>query len=503
MPNFPAGDQFGNATPTVQTGGVNTSGTTQHFQALEQLGNIGAGLAMQVDNNQRRLKASSLTTQAAMELQEVVFNLKTDRDYDTQFDRYTQAAQDIDKRYQKQFDGDERSYSMFKRNFTEMAFKHGFEVRSQALNGQLDLQKGQLMLNMADLAQLAVQGDEEQREAIKARADDLLEENYHGGVIEAEEAAQMHLKFRDDMTSAQVRYDILTDPDQAATDLLAGKYDLSEERAMQWLEKANSESESRQRARFAAEDRARRERERFEKQVAEDTAKEGDQLLFTGNLTTQWLEENREQMDESDYRYFYKSIGTGSTGFTDINIYSSLRQRASDGEDVREEARQYLRRGMLKLPDYEKLVNRSEQNTGAGDVPNWFKRGEDYLSRAFRVSDVNPDPSAPQRLANVMDEWTQWSLENPSPSQAEARQAYQEIAKSYALLDSSDMILLKPLPRYVVGNRQNMDMDASMQATVDAFQNGDLTPDEFKKQAALLKEWEAAMQKMRGEADAN
>lgn len=500
MPTF---HNFGYETPNVQTRSADTRGTTQHLDALQRLSSIGSGVAMQVERNRKNLKQSRLTTQAAMELDEFVFSLETDRDYDSQFERYTDFAKDMESRYQKEFDGDEQGFSTWRANIGELAFKRGHDVRSRALKGQMDIQKGDLTLNMEELSQLAITGDDEQREAVQSKADDLLKQSYQNGVIDYDEAAKLHLKFRDDMESAQVRFDILTDPDTAAENLLAGKYKMSDERSMQWLEKANSASESRMRARFAAEDRARRAQERFERQVAEDTAKEGDKLLFTGSLTTDWLEENKDALDESDYRYYYKSLRTGSEGFTDINIYSSLRQRASEGGDVREEARSYLQRGMLKLADYEKLVNRSERNTGNTDIPNWYKRGERYLSDTFRVSDVNPDPAMAQRRAIVLDEWTQWADENPRPSIAEARNAYQEIARSYALVDSSEMILLKPLPRYTVGNRQSMDVEASQRATVEAFQRGDMTEAEFKKQAALLKDWEAAMQQMRDKANAS
>ena len=501
---IPGPDNLGNAVPNPQQGTVNTQGLTAGVDSISQLAKIGASVAAQVANNQRTLDITSATTAASQELENYVFEMKnSDREYATQFERYQTQVKDISSRYQKQFEKDPSAFSVFKSNFGQLAFKRGMDVRSHSLNGQMDVQKGQLSLNMQSLAELAVQGDEEQRAMVQTKADLLLADAYQGGVIGAEEQAKMHMSFQDDVVSAQVRFDILQDPDSAATKLLKGEYNgLSNERSMIWLEKANQASEAKQRALYSAQDRDRREQERAEKRMQENMAKAGDKLLYAGELTTDWLESNRESLDQDDYRFYLKSLRTGDAGFTDAGLYADLRIRASNGDDVRDEARGALRRGRLKLQDYEKLVNRSEKNTGTGDVPNWFKRGEQYLGRVFQVSDINPDPAGAQRLASVMDEWSQWALDNPQAAPDQARKAYQELAKDYALIETQNMTLIKPLPRYVVGNRSALDVESTARATVEAFQNGEISEDEFNKQAALIKEWEDAMQKMRGSTDA-
>lgn len=508
MPQIPGyQDQLGNRTPSPARGDGAVGGTTAGFDALARLGSIGADIAGQVAANERAMKTAQLSTRAAMELEEYVFNVKNnDRDYSTQYQRYEDFTKDLTKRYQEEFAGDRAGYSTFQQNIGQMAFKKGFDVRSHSISGQLDQQKGALTVNMSLLSELAVQGDEEQREMVKTKAQLLLNDSVQNGVITSQEMANLGLKFQDDMVGAQVRYDIVQNPDVAAEKLLKGEYaGLSGERQMMWLEKANQKSEANMRRAHAEEDRSRREQERAEKAAADSMAKAGDKLLFSGQLSADWLEENRDTLDEADYRYYYKALTTGSEGFTDTGIYSDLRTRASDGEDVREQARSFLRNGQLKLVDYEKLVNRSERNSGTGDVPNWFKRGERYLANAFRISDINPDPSAPQRLANVMDDWSQWATDNPNADIKTAQQAYKDIAESYQLIDTSQMTLIKPMPRFSVGNRQSMDLESTAAATVEAFKAGDISEDEFKKQAALIEEWEQALKNSapsKGKADA-
>lgn len=493
------GQEFGNATPTPQRGYAQGN-ITGGIDAIGQLANIGADLAAQVKSNQRALDVSQATTEASMELENYVYELtNNDRDYGTQFERYQEFATDLEKRYKDRFKGDEGGYRVFRSNVGELAFKKGFDVRSHSLTGQIDLQKGQLDRNMSSLSELAIQGDDQQREIVSSKASLLLQDAYDNGVVTSQEMVNLEQKFRDDMVSGLVRKDIIDDPDTAVLNLLEGKYSgLSSEQQMIWLEKANSRSEAKQRALIAEQERDRREQDRLEREASNNMAKAGDQLLFSGQLTTDWIEQNRETLDEQDYRYFYKALRTDSEATTDPMVYSDLRYRASNGEDVRTDARAALRRRQLKVTDYDKLMNRSEKNSGVGELPSWFKRGEDFLSNTFRVSDINPDPADAQRRALVLDEWNQWANDNPSPTLDEAAKAYRQIADSYALVDSSDMLLLKPLPQYSVGGRQSLDIDASMQATVDAYQADELSDEEFQKQARLLKEWEEALTRTRG-----
>lgn len=495
---IPMAEELGNQTPQAGRGAASMQGVTAGTDAIGRLALIGADVAEKVASNERAMKVNTLATQAGMELENYVFELtKKDRDYSTQFERYTAFAEDLDKRYKQQFSGDQVGYNAFKADVGELVFKKGFTVRSNALTGQIDLQKGQLTLNMQTLSELAVQGDDEQREMVKTKANLFLADAYKNGVVDAKELATLQTKFTDDVVSAQVRRDILEDPDVAAQRLLMGEYSgMTGERQMMWLEKANQQSEARQRGAIAAMDRDRREMERAEKRAQESMAKAGDKLLFSGDMTPEWLESNRDNLDESDYRYFYKALHTGAEGFTDTGIYSDLRMRASDGEDIRDEARQFLRKGQLKPADYDKLVSRAERNAGGSSIPNWYKRGEKFIDRMLATSDLNPDPATMQRKAVAMDEWADWAANNPNPTIEEAERVYKSLTQQYMMLDTSNMTLLKPVPKMAVGGRANLDINATKTATVQAFKAGQMTEAEFEEQAALIKEWEQSINQM-------
>jgi uncharacterized membrane protein len=490
-------ENLGNSVPNPQRGGATAGGQPMVAQAIGSLAQIGADVATKVANNDRALKVAQRSTNASMELEEFVFGLKQDRDYGTQYDRYQQFVGDLDKKYKREFAGDGLAYDTWKAEFGQFAFKKGFGVRSDALTGHIDQQKAGLTFNLSQLSELAVAGDEEQQALVKTKANLLLQNAYNSGVLTAEETAKGTLDFQDEVTGAQVRKDILDDPDNAADKLLQGQYSgLSGEKQMMWLEKANQQSEANLRKQISQQERLTKEQRRAEKAVAENMSKAGDKLLAAGELTEEWIEANRDDIDPEDYRYFYKSLRSGDNAATDPVVYSDLRQRASNGDDVREVAREELRKGRLKTMDYERLVNRSERNAGSASVPNWYKRGEQYIGRSLQVSDVNPDPAAAQRQAAAMNDWQDWADANPSATNDDAQKTYKRIVNEYALLNYQDMTLTKRWPQYGVGSRDAIDVQASMQSTVDAFKRGEITQDEFEKQAALLKDWEAAAARM-------
>jgi hypothetical protein len=73
-----------------------------------------------------------------------------------------------------------------------------------------------------------------------------------------------------------------------------------------------------------------------------------------------------------------------------------------------------------------------------------------------------------------------------------------------------DSSLVKPMPSYAVGNRRDMDVDATAQATVQAFldkHGGDrdsaLADPEFQRQATLIEQWRPIIDRQRAQRAAD
>ena len=257
------------------------------------------------------------------------------------------------------------------------------------------------------------------------------------------------------------------------------------------------EIENQQRIRVTSENRARQEHERLERDTFEQTAKDGDQLLYSGKLTAGWIAANRDKLSEADVRYFYRTlreesvggVGGAGRGGIDVGLYADLRDKAGRGEDVRSEAREALQNGRIGTGDYDRLLGEVEQ-----ERKGWYRRGTDFISTSAAVSDLNPDPAAAQRKAAMLDDWSEWADANPRASEAEASKEYRRIVSEYAIVAYNEMTLTKRAPTFLIGARDRPDIDATEAETVRAFQEGRITQAEFNKQAALIAEWRRALE---------
>lgn len=295
-------------------------------------------------------------------------------------------------------------------------------------------------------------------------------------------------KLDQQVTEAAVRGYVRQDPEAALQRLINPQESDLLFRALSSDQRqvAYREIEAQQRIRLAEEERAYRDAQRALKQEQDEASKDGDRLLGSGQLSAAWIERNRERLSPEDYRYFYRALTSGGDAApANPVVYSDLRERASFGQDIRADARDALHRGQIRLSDYDRLLSEVESAR-----PNWYKRGAQYISTAAAVSDLNPDPAAAQRKAQMLDEWDEWAIANPQATEEQARQTYRRIVSEYALVDYEKMTLIKRSPRFLVGSRSQPDFDSTKQATVEAYQRGEITEQELNEQAALIREWE-------------
>lgn len=250
------------------------------------------------------------------------------------------------------------------------------------------------------------------------------------------------------------------------------------------------EVENSQRLRINADNRAYMLAERAEQEAADGKQREGDLLYAKGALSMQWVVQNQKILAPDDVRYFSRlaSGRGGSDGDVNTTVYADLRDRASRGEDVRGDARKALHDGQIDIPAYDRLFGEVE-----AERPGWYKRGSAYISTAAGVSDLNPDPDAARRKANMLDDWQRWASENPKASDSEAKEAYTRITDEYSIIDRQKMTITLRAPSYLVGDRMAPDLEATEAATVKAYESGELGPAEFQRQAELLAQWRAAI----------
>lgn len=229
---------------------------------------------------------------------------------------------------------------------------------------------------------------------------------------------------------------------------------------------------------------SRKERER--KRVGDEVTKEGDRLLRDGSLSASWLERNRAILDVEDYRYFSKKLSgdDDSSGPRDTTLYADLRLRAGGGEDIRQEAREALRRGDIRSSDFDRIIGEVETQK-----PGWYQRGKDFIENAAAPSAFTMDPAPKARMALMLDEWYEWAQANPKAGEAEAKQAYTEIVAARSLVDMTELARKTGLRV-----RDLAELEKKEAELVRKLQSGEITREQAEQQAQVLQEARARLQ---------
>lgn len=429
-------------------------------------------------------KLADATAKATGELEQFRGALDADEDFDTQSTRFLENAKQVQEKYAAQLGG--LSARVFKDDFTRISQSNGVQVAINAQKNKALKVRTELGGTLFDLSQLTG-NDPVTDDALRSQARLAVEASEAGGNLNPAEKQALLMKFDTDSSEAAIRRDMLADPEGAERKLAAGLYPrLSGESQAIWAQRVSSAAYTAQQRRLAEEDREVRLNDKARKEVGDELAKQGDALLARNALTPAWIEKNHRALSPEDYRYFYRRL-TGGDGDAprDATLYANLRERSGRGEDVRDEARQALQRGEIRTSDFDRILGEVE-----GARPGWYKRGSEYISTYAAVSDLNPDPAAAATKATMLDQWADWAGEHPKSTDREAQAAYQDIVTQNSLVQMNGL----PMPRHAVGNRLNLNLDATEEALVKAFKEQRIDQPEFERQAALIQRWRDAMQ---------
>lgn len=408
-------------------------------------------------------------------------SLDGDPDYQTYEQRYQESMQKAMGEASKRIP-DAPSRALFEQQ-AGLDIQRGLaEVRAEARRKEVDSSRAGLDETITNNRTSALQApDEATRSAFISATVDAIAGAQRKGYLSAQEATNLRQSWT---TNYAEGYVSMQPVDTQIKMLAAPKGTLAE-----YIDPAKRVEmiDTAQRRRIAEEDHAWSLSQRAEKLMHDAASKDLDHALANHELSPTWIEANRARLSPDDYRYAYKALESDSA--TDINLYADLRERASGGQDVRDDARKALTDRRISRGDYDRLVSEVES-----ERPGWYKRGAGFIQNALKPSDINPDPAAPQRFANALDDWGRWASENPKATEAQASDAYRRITSEYALIKLDMITLSGRMPRFLVGDRQAPNFDATEDATVRALKEGRIDRAEFERQASLIKQWRDAHQ---------
>ena len=457
------------------------SPAAQIAESIGQLARIGA----EINEKRRATKLDDLNAKATTELNNFVLSLETDTDYETQIERYDQRVQEIENRVKEEAGDDSRLFNAWRREFTVPVTARSFDVRKRAQQGIVGKERAALDDRLYQFSQLPGSGNPELDSYAISQGILALDNALANGFITPEEEANLRQAFQRNANMASANKAIADNPDAFIVAVEAGQFgNLSNEDRNDLINKARTAAET-------LDNRIRQAEERQQKEIEDATRMEGDDLVANGTLTRQWVQNHRDDLSPEQYRYLLKEV-TGGAASTNNTIYSSLLTRASSGQDVTAEVRQEYSVGNLTKEDFNKLISLS---TGSG----WYKRGSQFITQALRVSDLNPDPAAPQRLANAMNDWIGWSqsIDVEKMSDKQAMEEAHRIVSEYSIINFQDAILTLRAPRFLVGSRNEPNLEATEDETLRALEEGRITEQEFTTQSALINQWRSSIEMMR------
>lgn len=447
-------------------------------------------LAVKVNDIQNSWQLADTTAKTLGELNAFGEGLASDDDYDTHGQKFVDKAKEIEARTKESFQSP-LMYKIWRDDFRRAARAGELQVAVNAQKlktAKVRTDLGNTLETLAD--QVGV--SPEQDAIVRAQALVALESNRVAGNLDYSERDALLDKFTKMSDETPVRRAMIADPIAAERALAAGEFpQLKGEARALWAQRLATAAETEERRRVTEAEHQQTRAEHEQKLAGAAAAKDGLTLFANGQLTPSWIEANSDVLSVDDKKYFYSVLRNppgSESAPANVEQYADLRSRAGLGEDVRDEAKQALLRGSIRASDYDRIVGEVES-----ERPGWRRAGDQYLGTVSGYSELNPTPGAAQLKATMLDEWAQWADQHPNATPDEARKTYLAIGESHQLADEAVKVLTFPMPTYAAGDRQRMLDPAVLQATAartkQALDSGEITPDEYSRQAAIWKQW--------------
>jgi uncharacterized protein YcbK (DUF882 family) len=240
-----------------------------------------------------------------------------------------------------------------------------------------------------------------------------------------------------------------------------------------------------QRASERAEQQEQIEERRERRKIEAETRFEGTKLLFAGELTEQWLEENEGNLSISQRERFLKALNPIIRA-TNPQIAAELSDRAGSGEDpaaVIDDIESAYVAGDLTRADANRLAAKAYGGESKANAPPWQKR----LASDLRVRLKPPKDGSPE-------EWQDYY---------EAQQEFDEyVAKSGENLDRKSLTeFTQDLVKEKLGERVKANREGLSMMRFSQVGRGAMTLDEVN--AAEIRMLQALQARKISQAEAN
>lgn len=424
----------------------------------------------------QRAELADANMKGATALADLELELERDTDFATQPERFKQRSQEL---RQSIADGiqDGAVRGLFQQDFDKLALSKSVSVRRDAFKRENDDARAKLDANLDTYAELAGKSRNDQEYAdIVTMARMEISNKAEAGYITREDAGKRERGFASKLDEVQVRKLMLADPEAAMNRLMSGEFaGLDETARTRLTETAIRKYDSRQAELGRQADRAERLAEKRLKAEGDALAKDGWDMLAGGNLSVEWIRENKAKLSETDFRSLMHAATTEDAKQDDVETVIDLRSRV-DTDDISTDAARALREGKIRTGTYNSLVekNRSAQRDDQPASP--YKSSRDLIRQTLDPTNLVTGPAAQiakSGMASALVDYDEWAIANPRATRQEHLDEARATIQRYQIVNYEQMSMSQGLPRYFKGARSEMSMERLDQAEAETMRQFD------------------------------
>lgn len=316
------------------------------------------------------------------------------------------------------------------------------------------------------------------------------------------ERARLRREAESGLAQSAIQGMIQNAPGNALREIQSGRWDryLDADRRGALLNHAQSRIDHLTTQGRIAQERAERMADRALREQERQVGNDGFTRHAEGMLTYEWLQENRNRMNATDYRALLRAT-RGGTDFDQPEAVVTLTEQIDrmPPDQFQQQAARYVNDGMLRPETYRSMVERNRAARRDDEPASAYRAGRDFIREGL---DPGALGSGPQELAlrqgraRALAEWDEWAQRNPSATRDDAMRQAEAIQRRYQALNLSGLRIALPLPYGYSGDRQAIDASAvsSARERIAAdMESGALSRTQGAREWEYLDSWEAAL----------
>ena len=236
------------------------------------------------------------------------------------------------------------------------------------------------------------------------------------------------------------------------------------------------------------------------KAARQETIKAGYDLVFSGDLSKEWIDDNRDAFTPSEYRTFNSALQKQSKTpeKSDNGTYIRLTKDANEDDNqdaVQDDILQEFSSGNISKGDYQRLMSASRRTAKARVEKPWANELRSTLRSRLAPADREDTAQYSKRLDGLFA-FDDWLDRNPKATRDDAKKKADDLYREYSSQTAADLRAGLDMPRYATVGRYAFNggsIAITAQRLAQAYKEGKITKDDLNREAQLLKRWKSVL----------